>query len=64
MASLDLQLLKERAEKDYDALKARKRRAYQLARQLGFSPSEAKLLSGYSQEHILRLARERASGGT
>ena len=62
MTTLSLKELKEKSERNYEALKSRKRQAYKLARQLGFTPQEAQVLSGYSQERIIRLAQERRNG--
>lgn len=45
------------AVRQYEATKARLRQRYKLARDLGFSPKEAKALSGWSQERIVELAR-------
>ena len=54
--------LKTKADFDYEAMKERKRQRYRLARDLGFSAREAKLLSGYSQARIVQMAKDRANG--
>lgn len=53
-----LQSIKKRAEKEYKILKARRREHYSYARELGFPPIEAKVLSAYSKEKILELAKQ------
>jgi len=61
MPDLDFDL-KTKADQDYEALKARKRRNYRLARDMGFTAREAKVLSGYSQTRIIQIAQSRTNG--
>ena len=57
--------VREQAFLDYEALKERKRRRYRLARDLGFSATEAKLMSGFSEARIMQWMKERlASEGS
>ena len=56
---MDINELREKATKNYDQLKARRRELYKLARQYGFSPREAQVLSGQSEDTIHQLAKER-----
>lgn len=58
MQTTALDALRQEAERQYLDLKARKRRRYRLARDLGFSAKEAKLLSGRSELYIATLAKE------
>ena len=54
--------IKERAGLQYDKELTRRRQAYQLARELGFTVPEARILSGYSQRRILLASKERENG--
>ena len=58
MKAFDLQSLLLEADRKYQELKARKRRRYRLARDLGFSVGEAMLLAGRSELFISKLAQE------
>ncbi len=49
--------LRQEAKRQYDGKKARLRDNYRLARNLGFSAPEAKLLQGRSEEYIRDLAQ-------
>ena len=51
--------LTAKANQEYVALKERRRKRYRLAKDLGFNAKEAKILSAYSQAHIIEMARER-----
>ena len=51
--------LQAKAKRDYEAMKDRRRRRYRLARDLGFPPTEAKLLSAYSEARIMQLMKDR-----
>lgn len=64
MARTQLEGLQDQAERQYVALKARLRRRYRLARDLGFNAKMAKLLSARSEVYISRLAQELAKAGT
>ena len=59
MGELTLGELERRAGERDKAYNDRLRRLYSLARRLGFSPTEARILSFRNQETILRLAEER-----
>lgn len=56
---LTLEELQRRATGEYNNLKRRKRELYHLAKELGFTPNEAKILSGSTQEKIVELAKKR-----
>lgn len=58
MKEYTLQDLKERAEKEANSQKLRLRARYALAKSLGFTASEAKILSFKPEETIKRLAKE------
>ena len=58
MNKATLQSFREEAQRQYTAKKALKRRRYKLARDLGFSPVEAQLLSGRNEFYITTLAQE------
>ena len=62
MASPTLTALRQEAKRQYTEKKARLRHRYRLARELGFSAQEAKLLQGRSEEHIRELAKELLKG--
>ena len=51
--------LRERAARDYSAVKERRRRRYKLAKELGFSPTEAQVLAAYSEARIVAMMKER-----
>lgn len=50
--------LRKQAAEEYEAIKKRKRKLYQLARRLGFPPTEAKILSGSNEQRIVELAKQ------
>ena len=54
-----LEDLEAQAAAQYERLKARLRRHYHLARELGFSSAEAVILQSKSENVIRALARER-----
>lgn len=54
-----LEELEAKAEAQYERLKARLKRGYHLARDLGFSSAEAVVLQGKPENVIRSLARER-----
>ncbi len=54
--------LEKDAEINRARLNARLRERYALARGLGFSPKEAKVLQAKKRETIVRLAKERGLG--
>ena len=54
--------LRRRATRQYAEKKARLRQRYKLARELGFSASEAKVLQGRSETYIRTLAQELREG--
>jgi len=58
-----LAALRQEAQQQYDKSKGRLRRHYQLAKELGFTAEEAKLLKGRSEEYIRDLARALPLGG-
>ena len=58
MAASSLAALQAKAEEQYTNLKARKRSRYRLARALGFSAREAKVLSGRSELYIATLSKQ------
>lgn len=56
MDSTELLNFRRDAQRLYTERKARLRRLYRLARELGFSSPEAKLLQGRSEDYIRELA--------
>ena len=54
-----LEQLEMEAEKFYEGQRVRMRQRYKLAREMGFSPGEAKVLSGKAEATIYVLAMER-----
>lgn len=59
MATHDLASLQREAQRQETAKKTRLRYRYHLAKQLGFSAAEAKILQGHSEKHIRQLAAEK-----
>ena len=58
MKSSTLAELRRQADRRYEAVKARLRERYRLARDLGFSPQEAGVLAGRSIDYIKDLAEK------
>lgn len=58
MIAPNLNTLQQEAVRQYKLVKARKRKRYRLARDLGFDPPEAKVLSGRSETYIRVLAEQ------
>lgn len=56
---MNIQELRERADRKYEKIKAKKREMYRLARDSGFTTGEAAILSGSNAEAIKKLAQER-----
>ena len=55
--------LSKDASRRYERQKARQKKRYKLARELGFSPSEAGVLSFKTERLILQLADAKARDG-
>ena len=58
MQTVSLVSLQQEAKRQYALMKARKRERYRLAKDLGFSSTEAKVLSGRSETYIRALAQQ------
>ena len=56
---MDLKLLQERARKSKSSALIRRKKLYRLARNLGFTTDEARILSGFTEELIGHLAFEK-----
>lgn len=62
MESSELVALRREAKRQNAGLLLRLRRHYRLARELGFSATEAKILQGRSEQYIRELAQELPKG--
>ena len=56
---LNIEELRDKADKSYELFKERQRRLYKLARDLGFTSQEARILTGSSEKNIKKLAAEK-----
>lgn len=56
---MDDKELREITAKLYDAAKQRRRNLYKMARDLGFTPGESRVLSGTSEDNIEQIHKER-----
>ena len=56
-----LDALRQKAAACAERQKARSRANYKLARSLGFSGGESRIMAGWSQERILDLAKQKES---
>jgi len=59
MGKYTLERLEQDTERWYEGHRAKQKRRYELARELGFSSTEAVILQGKTEEVIRLLAREK-----